>query len=170
MTTDTHTLERGDIASKLAKQRDLLRQTVHGLTDEQAVSRPTPSALCLGGIVKHITGMEHLWTGFILNGPAAMEFSPEAMKRHADSFQVLPGDTLQSLLDAYEDAARETDKLVYELDSLDIAQPLPSAPWFEPGATWTARQVFLHILAETAQHSGHADIIREAIDGTKTMG
>lgn len=170
MTTDTNTLERHDIASKLAKQRDLLRQTVQGLTDEQAASRPTPSALCLGGIVKHVTAMEHRWMGFILNGPAAMEVSPEAMKRHAETFQVLPGETLENLLDAYEDAARETEKLLYELDSLDAEQPLPAAPWFEPGATWTARQTFLHILAESAQHSGHADIIREAIDGAKTMG
>jgi hypothetical protein len=54
--------------------------------------------------------------------------------------------------------------------SLDISHPLPDAPWFEPGACWSARRVALHILAETAQHSGHADIIRESLDGAKTMG
>jgi hypothetical protein len=65
--------------------------------------------------------------------------------------------------------ARRTDELVGTVD-LDAAQPLPKAPWFEPGASWSARRVFLHIVAETAQHAGHADIIREAIDGSKTMG
>ncbi len=53
---------------------------------------------------------------------------------------------------------------------LDVAHPLPKAPWFEPGATWSVRRVILHILAETSQHAGHADILRESIDGQKTMG
>ena len=54
--------------------------------------------------------------------------------------------------------------------ALNATQPLPSAPWFETGARWSARRVLLHIITETAQHSGHADIIRESLDGAKTMG
>ena len=53
---------------------------------------------------------------------------------------------------------------------LDSAQPLPEAPWFPPNATRSARRVLVHIVGETAQHAGHADIIRETIDGQKTMG
>ena len=56
------------------------------------------------------------------------------------------------------------------LPSLDASQPLPEAPWFERGARWSARRVLVHLVAETAQHAGHADIIREAIDGAKSMG
>ena len=56
------------------------------------------------------------------------------------------------------------------LPDLDATQPLPQAPWFEPGARWSARRVLLHIIAETAQHAGHADILRESLDGAKTMG
>ncbi|MFB9852613.1 DUF664 domain-containing protein [Micromonospora andamanensis] len=56
------------------------------------------------------------------------------------------------------------------LPDLDADHPLPEAPWFEPGARWSARRVLLHILAETSQHAGHADIIRETIDGAKSMG
>jgi hypothetical protein len=48
--------------------------------------------------------------------------------------------------------------------------PSSKAPWFPPGATRTARRTVMHIVAETAQHAGHADIIREAIDGKKSMG
>jgi hypothetical protein len=44
------------------------------------------------------------------------------------------------------------------------------APWFPPDGVRSARRVFLHIIAETAQHAGHADILRESIDGQKTMG
>ncbi len=50
------------------------------------------------------------------------------------------------------------------------AARLPPAPWFEPGARWSARRVLLHMIAETAQHAGHADIIRESLDGAKSMG
>ena len=53
---------------------------------------------------------------------------------------------------------------------LDQSHPLPEAPWFEPGASWSVRRVAVHMIAEIAQHAGHADIIREAIDGQKTMG
>ena len=67
-------------------------------------------------------------------------------------------------------ARKRTDELVGALESLDASQPLPVAPWFEPGGRWSARRALLHILAETSQHAGHADIVREAIDGAKTMG
>jgi hypothetical protein len=56
------------------------------------------------------------------------------------------------------------------LPSLDLAHLLPDAPWFPPGTRWTARRVLLHVIGETAQHAGHADIIRESLDGAKTMG
>ncbi len=83
---------------------------------------------------------------------------------------MLPGDTLAGLLDGYEQVARRTEELVWTLPDLDAVHPLPEAPWFEPGANWSIRRVLLHILAETAQHAGHADIIREALDGQKSMG
>ena len=60
--------------------------------------------------------------------------------------------------------------LVESVASLDDSHELPAAPWFPPGARWSARRVFLHIVAETAQHAGHADIIRESFDGQKSMG
>jgi hypothetical protein len=83
---------------------------------------------------------------------------------------MLEGETLAGLLDAYEQVAARTDELVVSLPDLDMSHPLPEAPWFEPGARWSARRVFLHVIAETAQHAGHADILRESFDGAKTMG
>jgi hypothetical protein len=79
-------------------------------------------------------------------------------------------DTLAALVARYEAVARVTDELVAALPSLDVSHPLPEAPWFEPGARWSARRALVHIIAETAQHAGHADIIRETIDGAKSMG
>lgn len=59
---------------------------------------------------------------------------------------------------------------VATLPDLNAAHPLPKAPWFEPGARWSARRALMHIIAETAQHAGHADIIRESLDGATSMG
>jgi hypothetical protein len=88
----------------------------------------------------------------------------------AAGFRMLDGETLAGLLDGYEEVARRTDELVATLPDLDSSHPLPEAPWFEPGARWSARRVLLHLIAEIAQHAGHADIIRESIDGAKSMG
>ena len=79
-------------------------------------------------------------------------------------------DTLPALIACYEAEARRTDEMVAALPSLDASHLLPVAPWFDPGARWSARRTLLHIVAETAQHAGHADIIRETIDGAKSMG
>ena len=94
----------------------------------------------------------------------------EAAATWAGGFQMQPGETLPGLLAAYDEVARRTDRLLATLPDLDAAQPLPEAPWFPPGATWSARRALLHIIAETAQHAGHADSIRESLDGSKTMG
>jgi hypothetical protein len=147
-----------------------LCQTVQGLTDMQAAERSTPSQLCLAGIVKHVAYVENRWINFILDGPDALRFSEESMAAHAGSFEVEPGESLLVLLGRYDEIAARTARVVESLPSLDEVQPLPEAPWFPPGAKWSARSVLLHILAETAQHSGHADIVREALDGAKTMG
>ncbi|MBO0816970.1 MAG: DinB family protein [Actinobacteria bacterium] len=163
--------ERADLLKALAGQRYFLRYTVRELTDEQAARRTTASELCLGGLIKHVTLTERQWIRFIQAGPSAMGGRDDAsMAEWAAAFRMLPGETLAGLLADYEQAASSTTEVVETLPDLDASQPLPPAPWFEPGARWTARQVLLHVLAETAQHAGHADIIRESLDGAKTMG
>ena len=162
----TTTGERADLLETLAKHRGLLRVTVRDLTDEQARLRPTVSELSLGGLIKHVAGVEERWMRFAVGGAEAMRSQPVDW---TGQFRMLDGETLSGLLDRYEQVAAETDKLVATLD-LDLSHPLPEAPWFEPGARWSVRRVLLHIVAETSQHAGHADILRESIDGAKTMG
>jgi Protein of unknown function (DUF664) len=167
----TVTGERADILATLTKHRYFLRYTVRGLTDEQAARHTTASELCLGGLIKHVALTERQWVNFILDGPSAMAAPDEAgMNEWAGGFQMLPGETLDGVLADYEKVAARTDELVTALPDLDADHPLPQAPWFEPGARWSARRVLLHVIAETAQHAGHADIIRESLDGAKTMG
>ncbi len=166
--------ERADLLAMLAKHRHFLRFTTRDLTDDQARKRTTASELCLGGLVKHVTSVERGWTAFIVEGPSAMRdassMTEEDYARRADEFRLLPDETLAGVLDAYGEVARHTDELVATFPDLSADQPLPKAPWFEPGARWTARHVLMHIIAETAQHAGHADIIRESLDGAKSMG
>jgi hypothetical protein len=83
---------------------------------------------------------------------------------------MLPGETLAGILADYERVAARTDEVIRTLPDLDSAHPLPRAPWFQPGARWSARRVVLHLIAEISQHAGHADIIREGLDGAKSMG
>ena len=175
------TTERDDILDLLRKHRELFRYTVQGLSDEQAASTPTVSQLCLGGLVKHVTAVEKNWADFIVEGPAAqpevdwatIDWSnpPAVVLEHMNGFKMVEGDTLAGLLAAYDEVAEATDALLGNPDlDLDLRHPLPEAPWFEAGASWSARRAFVHIVAETAQHAGHADIIRETIDGQKSMG
>ena len=166
--------ERSDLLAVLAQHRQFLRYTTRDLTDEQARTRTTVSELTLGGLIKHVTDVERSWAEFIVAGPSALGDSSAMTEadwaKRADEFRLLDGETLAGVLDAYEAVAEATTELVRALPDLDATQPLPVAPWFPPSARWSARRALLHIAAETAQHSGHADIIRESLDGQKTMG
>jgi uncharacterized damage-inducible protein DinB len=163
--------ERREFLGALAKHRGLLVRTLRGISDEQARLRPTVSALCLGGLIKHVTTMEESWSDFITEGTSAMGGADAtAHVRFSATFDMTDGETVAALLERYRDTAAATDELVMTLPSLDLAHRLPDAPWFERGASWSARRVLVHVIAETAQHAGHADIIRETIDGAKSMG
>ena len=171
--------ERADLLESLRRHRGFLRFAVKGLTDDQARTRTTVSELTLGGLVKHVADTEAQWATFMVEGSAsAPEIDwesidwanpPAEVAAYADSHRLLDDETLEGELARYEEVARHTDDLVLTLD-LDTTHELPKAPWFEPGASWSVRRAVLHMLAETSQHAGHADIIRESLDGQKTMG
>jgi uncharacterized damage-inducible protein DinB len=170
--TTTLTGERADLLETLAAHRYFLRHTVQGLTDEQARQRTTTSELTLGGLIKHVAAQEQAWVRFIQEGPSSMPGPDDAeqMATWAAEFRMGPDETLEAVLARYEEVAGRTDELVRTIPDLDASHPLPEAPWFPKGAVRSARRVFMHIVAETAQHAGHADILRESLDGQKTMG
>jgi hypothetical protein len=177
---DTTTLsrERLDLLEALQAHRALLRTTAEGLTDEQARRRTTVSALTVGGIIKHVADTEWSWAQFMtgagLRGSEVeidwVNPDPSVIAAYENGFRLLPDETLAGVLAEYERVATATDLLVATVADLDADYLLPPAPWFPPGATRSVRRAIVHIVAETAQHAGHADIIREAIDGQKTMG
>jgi uncharacterized damage-inducible protein DinB len=169
----TLTGERADLAETLGKHRNFLTYTARDLTDEQAATRTTVSELTIGGIIKHVTAVERNWARFIIEGPGTEATDwrdPAVIQAHLDGFKMLPGETLAGLISGYEAVSAATDELLATVPDLDASHPLPAAPWNPPGTRWSARRVFLHLIAETSQHAGHADIIRESMDGAKTMG
>ncbi|WP_412539982.1 DinB family protein [Longispora sp. K20-0274] len=157
--------ERADLVETLAKHRFFLRNTTRDLGDADARKRTTVSALHLGGLIKHVAATEKVWANFIVDGPSAFAAAGDWEALHT----MFEHETLEELLAEYEKVAARTDELIATVD-LDADQPLPPAPWFEAGARWSARRVLLHLIAETSQHAGHADIIRESLDGAKSMG
>ena len=178
--------ERADLLAQLATVRAALIATVRGLSDEQLGERPTASELCLGGLVKHVASVEEAWMRFVVDGPSAMRFDlPEgvtwedfmagtareypqwAIDRQND-FRMLPGDTLESILERYRAAAARTEEVVAAVEDLSTTHPMPEAPWSQPGEVRSVRRTLMHVIAETAQHAGHADILRETLDGQKS--
>lgn len=160
--------ERVAMLEALAQQRYFLLHTVEGLTDDQARLTPTASELCLGGLVKHVALTERGWTDFVEHGSMASGDDADYAARERE-FHLLEDETLEEVVALYREVAAHTDELVRTCD-LSADHPLPPAPWFRPGERRSARRVFAHILAETAHHTGHADILRESIDGQKSMG
>ncbi len=176
--TVTLSPEKADLLESLGTARFFLKNTLRGLNEEQAGLTPTASELCLGGLIKHVTIVERDWAGFVQHGPVALsrngrnfsEWTAEDIAERQKDFSFGGDETIAGVLAAYDAVAADTDSLLRGLDSLDVEHPLPPAPWFEEGKTWSARRAFMQIIAETTQHAGHADILRETIDGAKSMG
>ncbi|MBC9727861.1 DinB family protein [Streptomyces sp. TRM68367] len=157
--------ECDELLHALAEQRELLLITVRGLTDAQAARRTTVSELTLGGIVKHLAQGEEVWTQIMVKGDGEL---PDSML-DMGQYRMAETDTLTGLLERYAAASRATDRAVAALPDPGRRVPLPVTPWSPPEREyWSARRILLHLIRETAQHAGHADIIREALDGANT--
>lgn len=157
-----HADERQLLLAYIAQQRDAIRYAAFGLTDEQARLAPTASALTVGGLVKHVTETERGWLDLVLQRDRGVPRGPEA---YADNFRMAPDDTLAALLADNEAAARETAEAFADID-LDRPVPVPDEPWMPRDVeAWSVRWVLLHLVEELARHAGHADIVRESIDG-----
>lgn len=175
--------ERTELLATLASARASLTNSARGLTDEQAGERPTVSALCLGGLIKHVAAMEEQWLQFVVDGPSTTDLDlpdgvtwddflagtareyPQWAIDHQNGFLMLPGETLAGIVEQYEQVAAKCTEVIAAVPDLSATHPLPEAPWHQAGAVRSVRGVLMHLIAETAQHAGHADILRETLDG-----
>lgn len=153
--------EREGLLGFLAQQRRVIKAAAFGLTEEQLRLVPSASALSVGGLLKHVALIEDRWLDDMLQQPGQA-----SVEEHGASFALTPQDSLESLTAEYDRVAARTEESVAGIADLGQAVPVPDQPWFPKDVTaWSVRWVLLHLIEETARHAGHADIIRESIDG-----
>lgn len=153
--------ERHGLLTFLQHQRQALHHATYGLNDDEARARPTSSGLSLGGLVKHLAYGERNWSDRIEGLPP----DDRAFDEYVGSFTLVDGETLNAVLEQYEQASARTDAVILSVDDLGRRVPLPAEPWFPDPQACTVRWIALHLIEETARHAGHADVIREALDG-----
>ncbi|GHF89103.1 putative damage-inducible protein DinB [Amycolatopsis bartoniae] len=158
--------ERDGLLAFLAQQRYVLSLAAHGLTDEQARRVPSRSALSIGGLIKHAARTERGWMDTVLQRRPEGTLQQRAEQYLAD-FQLTGSETLADVIAEYRQAGRETEEVISAIPDLGKPVPVPKGvPWFPPDVDeWSVRWVLLHLIQETARHAGHADIIREHLDG-----
>ncbi|WP_347354548.1 DinB family protein [Intrasporangium sp.] len=162
--------ERDGLVAYLDQQRDAFAAAAYGLTEPQIRLAPTAGTLTMGGLVKHVATCEQGWMDRVEAAPEppARDGRPakERAAAYGSDFVLTDEDTLESLLARLSEVGDHTRRVLRTAD-LDAPVPVPrDAPWFPRDVdAWSVRWVVLHLIEELARHAGHADIIRESIDG-----
>ena len=146
--------EKATLLAFLNYQRDSIAAKAQGISDEQGSTPGVPSGTNVLGLIRHMTGAERLWFEEVFSG------GPEIGETDLD-MEIRPDETAESLLAAYRAAVRKSNEIIAACDDLDQASVRLAR-----GDTRTLRWTMLHMLGETARHAGHADILREQIDGS----
>jgi uncharacterized damage-inducible protein DinB len=154
--------EQEGLLAYLAQMRYVVRVTAHGLTDEQLRATPSASELSVGGIIKHCASTEENWLATIRREPQPVDYA-----RYAADFRLADGERVEDVYARYDRVAEQTEKTITEIGDLGALIEIDhSVPWNRKDLThWSIRWILLHLIQETARHAGHADIIRESIDG-----
>lgn len=158
--------ERDGLLQFLRHQRQGVRYAAYGLSDAEARQTPSASTLSIGGLLKHLASTERWWMARVAGGEVRND-----AQAYLDTFRMGDGDTLDSVLDDYDSAAEETEKAVAGIADLGQPVPVPRAvPWMPQDVdAWSVRWVLLHLIEETARHAGHADVVRESLDGAAAI-
>ncbi|MFI8825464.1 DinB family protein [Streptomyces sp. NPDC053431] len=151
--------ERATLTAMLQFQRDTLEMKCAGLTAEQLKSRAvSPSGLSLLGLVRHLAEVERGWFRNVINGEGSRSrWTPPGSTDWAD-FDVDDADVDEGFAVWREECARAR-AIVAAAPSLDVTGSLD-------GETYALRYVLAHMIEEYARHNGHADLLRERIDGS----
>lgn len=158
--------ERGALLSFVEAQRGAIRRSLIGLTEEQAASRPSASELSLSGLLKHAAEAELNWLRMAQQRPSETSRTEETW---ADSFRLVGDESVAGMLEFWDGVAAEVEKFIQSVPSMDDTFPLPDRPWFPKEGRVSMRWMLLHLVEEHARHAGHADIIRESLDGRTAL-
>ena len=148
--------EKESLRAALDRHRDAVLWKVSGVSDADLRRSPVPSGTTLLGLVKHLAGVEYGWFCETFGRP--MEPLPFDEADAESDLRIEPGESTASVLAFYNRARRAADQALDEI-GLD-----------ETGRSWqgsevSMRWVLIHMLEEVARHAGHADVLRELIDG-----
>jgi uncharacterized damage-inducible protein DinB len=151
------------LAQYLDYQRETMLMKCEGLSREQLAVAHPPSSLTLGGLLYHLALVEESWMEVRFLGlPEREEWVGVDWESDPDwEFRTASGFEAADLLGRYRSACERSRAVVERATSLDQE----SVMTFKDGRHFTLRWVLLHLIEETARHAGHADLIREAIDG-----
>ena len=142
--------EKDTLLAFLGYLRASVDRKVEGLSEDDARRPLVASGTTLLGLVKHLAFVEVYW--------AQRRFAGIDVVRRSDGFELDPTDTVDSVRSEYAQAGRRTDEIVAACP--DLEQPLALG---RHGLT--LRWMLAHLVEETARHAGHADILRELVDG-----
>ncbi|HET7723003.1 MAG TPA: DinB family protein [Propionibacteriaceae bacterium] len=158
--------EAEGLASYVDQQLAAIRAAAYGLTEEQAASRPCRSALSVIGIIKHTADGMRSVVRTIEAGMRVAPFTQESVARYMAGFALAEGETVADVLAEF-DAARGPYLAALRGADPDLETESPAAPWQgrAEARPIRLRYYLVHQVEEMARHAGHADIIREQIDG-----
>ncbi len=155
---------KADLHRYLQAARDALLWKLDGLS-EYDVRRPlTPTGTNLLGLVKHLAGVELWYFGDAFGRPPSgpRPWSEDDARNNADMWATAD-QSRDQIVGMYRQAWAHADETI---QTLDLDAP-GHVPWWPSDRTEvTLHQILVHVLAETHRHAGHADIVRELIDGT----
>ncbi|WP_328944005.1 DinB family protein [Streptomyces sp. NBC_00250] len=160
--TEAHGDERGALLNFVEAQRAAIRRSLLGLTEEQAASRPSASELSLSGLLKHVAEVELNWLRLAQQQPNERQRTQETW---GEGFRLVEEETIPEVVEFWAGVAKETEEFVRSVPSLDDTFPLPEAPWFPVDGRVSIRWMLLHLVQEAGRHAGHADVVRESLDG-----
>ncbi|WP_420751887.1 DUF664 domain-containing protein [Rhodococcus sp. O3] len=148
----------------LGNQHDAFRNAVSGLTDEQARSVPSASSMSLASLLAHVVDGEVAAADRLAGTNSRPDDPVEAW---TSGWLVGDDETVTDQIAKLDAAAARLAQLVRDEPNLDRVVDIPDdvARYLGQGVPFTVRFLLLHQIEEWARHAGHADIIRESIDG-----
>jgi uncharacterized damage-inducible protein DinB len=165
VTDITHDL-KDTLQRYLRKERNALLATLDGLEERQIRWPLTPTGTNLLGIVKHTASVSLGYFGETFgrdHGQALPWFDDDAETN--DDMWATADQTREQIVELYQVSAREADATIA---ALDLESPGRVPWWSDERADVSLGQILAHVIAETAHHAGHADIVREMLIGTAT--
>ncbi|RMI27878.1 DinB family protein [Nocardia stercoris] len=152
--------ERATLVSFLEHERDTLAWKCSGLTDDQLRLRAVPpSTMSLLGLVRHLTDVDRGWFSGVLGGEDRPPQYWDAETRQETDFDVDTAD-IAAAMRLWQKECERSRRILTGCVSLDT-----TGVSTHTGVTYSARWVLNHMIEEYARHNGHADLLRECVDG-----